>query len=155
MAIYKEIKGNELYLYMNGKLIFKRWLDRGHSKVFDVIAYDKYTFMSIRDLQDENPMDLFPVNAKLTLLKTESGGRQTGIKNGYRASHVFENKEGKKFETYIGDVVFDKDTTIEPGETKEVTIRFLLHQYIEGYLDKGNKWMIHEGGICVGHCEVV
>ena len=48
--IFKEItKDNELYLYMNGKLIFKRWLNTGYSKVFDVTAYDKYTLKSIRD----------------------------------------------------------------------------------------------------------
>jgi hypothetical protein len=55
MAILKKIENNELYLYMNGKLIYKRWLDTGVSKVFDVMAYDKYTLTSIRDLGDENP----------------------------------------------------------------------------------------------------
>lgn len=48
MAFFKEIKKDELYLYMNGKLIYKRWLKTGQSKVFDVMAYDKYTLMSIR-----------------------------------------------------------------------------------------------------------
>jgi hypothetical protein len=50
MSFHKEIKGNELYLYMNGALIYKRWLDTGDSKVFDVIAYDKYTFVSLSDI---------------------------------------------------------------------------------------------------------
>ncbi len=49
MAYRKEIKGDELYLYMNGKLIYKRWLKTGQSKVFDVMAYDKYTLLSIQD----------------------------------------------------------------------------------------------------------
>lgn len=49
MAYYKEIKGDELYLYMNGELIYKRWLKTGQSKVFDIMAYDKYTAKSIRD----------------------------------------------------------------------------------------------------------
>ncbi|WP_316789605.1 hypothetical protein [Pedobacter frigoris] len=51
MAIFKKADGKELYLYMNGNLIYKRWLDTGQSKVFDVMAYDKYTLMSIRDLE--------------------------------------------------------------------------------------------------------
>lgn len=41
MLIHKEVKDRELYVYMNGKLIYKRWLDTGASKVFDVMAYNK------------------------------------------------------------------------------------------------------------------
>jgi hypothetical protein len=52
----KEIHGKELYLY-NGKgdLIFKRWLDQNRSVVFDVMAYDKATLVSITDkmLEDD------------------------------------------------------------------------------------------------------
>lgn len=53
MMIKKEIKDdNELYLYFNGKLIYKRWLNLGYSKVFDKMAYGKDTFVSI--IEDEN-----------------------------------------------------------------------------------------------------
>ena len=46
----KEIHGNELYLYnAKGELIFKRWLDQNRSVVFDVMAYDKATLVSISD----------------------------------------------------------------------------------------------------------
>lgn len=56
MAIFKKTtKHNELYLYMNGNLIYKRWLDTGQSKVFDVMAYDKYTLTSIYDLARSIP----------------------------------------------------------------------------------------------------
>jgi len=49
----KEIKNdNELYLYFNDKLIYKRWLDQGYSKVFDRFAYGKDTFITITE--DEN-----------------------------------------------------------------------------------------------------
>jgi hypothetical protein len=50
MSIFKEVtENNELYLYMNGKLIYKKWLLTGQSKVFDVMAYDKYTLKSITE----------------------------------------------------------------------------------------------------------
>ena len=40
LIITKEItKDNERYLYMNGELIYKRWLNTGQSKVFDAMAY--------------------------------------------------------------------------------------------------------------------
>lgn len=46
----KEIHGNELYLFNGkGELIFKRWLDQNRSVVFDVMAYDKQTLVSITD----------------------------------------------------------------------------------------------------------
>ncbi|WP_297695186.1 hypothetical protein [uncultured Eudoraea sp.] len=49
MAFKKETKDNEIYVYMNGKLIYKKWLDTGASKVFDLQAYDKFTLKSIKD----------------------------------------------------------------------------------------------------------
>ncbi|NMH88729.1 hypothetical protein [Flavivirga algicola] len=49
MVFTKEIKGNELYVYANGKLIYKRWLDTGQSFIFDKLAYNKYTLVSIKD----------------------------------------------------------------------------------------------------------
>ncbi len=50
MSIFKEVTvNNELYLYMNGKLIYKKWLLTGQSKVFDVMAYDKFTLKSITE----------------------------------------------------------------------------------------------------------
>jgi hypothetical protein len=47
----KEIHGNELYLFnAKGELIFKRWLDRGYSKVFTPFPYGKNdTYVSITD----------------------------------------------------------------------------------------------------------
>lgn len=52
MDIRKEIsEHNELYVWMNGKLIYTRWIDQGYSKVFDKIAYGKDTFVSI--IEDE------------------------------------------------------------------------------------------------------
>jgi len=53
VIVRKEIKGdNELYLYFNDKLIYKRWLNHGYSKLFDKMAYGKDTFVSI--IEDEN-----------------------------------------------------------------------------------------------------
>ncbi len=46
--IHKIIIDNQLYLYMNGKLIHKRWLLKGQSYVFDLILYVKRTLKSIK-----------------------------------------------------------------------------------------------------------
>lgn len=156
MAILKKIEGHELYLYMNGNLIYKRWLNTGQSMVFDVMAYDKYTLTSIRDLEYENPGGLISIKAKLKLKPTEEGGRQTGIISGYRPNHVFEyNDEGQLLQTFIGEIIFDRESTIEPGEEREVTVRFLMNQPIEKYLDKGHIWWIHEGQRQIGQAEII
>ena len=156
MAILKKVEGNELYLYMNGNLIYKRWLDTGQSKVFDIIAYDKYTLTSIRDLEYENSGGLLSINAKLKLKTYEEGGRQTGFISGYRPDHVFEyNDNGQLLQAYIGDIIFEGKPTIEPGEERQVTVRFLINQPIEKYLDKGQIWWIHEGQIQIGQAEII
>jgi len=156
MAILKKIEGNELYLYMNGSLIYKRWLDTGQSKVFDVMAYDKYTLTSIRDLEYENPGELISIRAKLTMKRAEDGGRLNGFIYGYRPNHVFEyNDQGKPLQTYIGDIIFEGQSTIEPGETREVLVRFLINQPIEKYLYKGKIWWIHDGGKIVGEAQII
>ena len=49
MAFNKGIKDNQLYVYMNSKLIYKRWLATGQSMVFDKMAYTKYTLKSITE----------------------------------------------------------------------------------------------------------
>ncbi|SHE65566.1 hypothetical protein [Pedobacter caeni] len=157
MAIFiKKTAHNELYLYMNGSLIYKRWLDTGASKVFDVMAYDKYTLTSIYDLAKENsPSDLIIVSAEIRLKTTEDGGRKTGFISGYRPNHVFEyDKDGSFLQTFIGDIIFKDQSTIEPGETKMVTVRFLLNQAIEKYLKVGQKWWIHEGPTLIGEGEI-
>lgn len=156
MIITKKItKDNELYLYMNGKCIYKRWLDGGYSKVFDVMAYDSYTYASYTDIELENTENLIHVRANLKMKSTEEGGRQTGFHCGYRPNHVFEYKNGKMLNTFIGDIQFNHTDLFMPGETHEVTVRFLLHLPIERYLNIGRKWWIHEANKVLGEAEIL
>jgi hypothetical protein len=155
MAIFKKIENDELYIYMNGSLIYKRWLKTGQSKVFDVMAYDKYTQTSIRDLVYDHPQGLIPITAKLKLRTTFAGGHQTSIISGYRPNHVFEySADGQLLQTYVGDIIFE-GPNIEPGEERIVTVRFLINQPIEQYLDKGRIWWIHEAARVIGEAEII
>jgi hypothetical protein len=153
--LHKEIKGDELYLYMDGKLIYKRWLKTGVSKVFDLFTYDKYTLTSIQDLQFENEAQKISIKAKLKLKPTFDGGRKTGIKSGYRPNHVFEYRIDGKLYAYMGEIIFDNYETIEPGEEKVVTVNFHVTQPVEEYLNKGRKWFIHEGPKQIGEAEIL
>jgi hypothetical protein len=42
------IKNNQEYLFMKCKLIYKKCLNTGQSLVFDIMAYDKNTLVSIK-----------------------------------------------------------------------------------------------------------
>jgi hypothetical protein len=51
----KEIVDNQLYLYNGkGELIFKRWIDKESSIVFDVMPYGKNTLVSITEDKKED-----------------------------------------------------------------------------------------------------
>ncbi len=150
MSIYKEIKGNELYLYMNGKLIYKRWLDTGQSNVFDVMAYNKYTLTSLRDQKFERMDNLF-VKARLKL----NDHRKTGFKTGFRPNHVFEYYPDGIVRTFIGEIRFEGDRLFMPGEEAIVTVCFLLSLPIEQYIQVGQRWFIHEGLNKIGDAEIL
>jgi translation elongation factor EF-Tu-like GTPase len=100
--------------------------------------------------------DLVIVKAKITMKTTEEGGRQSGFKSGYRPNHVFEiPKNLKNLRTYIGDIQFDDQDLIEPGETKIVTVRFLKVPEIEKYILVGQKWFINEAARTLGIGEIL
>jgi hypothetical protein len=155
MAIIKEIKGNELYLWMNGNLIYKRWLDTGQSKVFDVMAYDKYTHTSFVDLDLSKSPEIVSVLARLKMKKTEEGGRNRGFYSGYRPNHIFEYRKGRISNTYLGEIILKEEGQINPGEEKIVIVNFLFHLSIEKYLNLGRKWYLHEGINLVGEAEML
>ena len=100
--------------------------------------------------------DLIIVKAKITMKTTEDGGRISGFKSGYRPNHVFELPDNlKNLRTYIGDIRFDDQQLIEPGETKIVTVRFLKNPEIEKYINVGQKWFINEAARTLGFGEIL
>jgi translation elongation factor EF-Tu-like GTPase len=100
--------------------------------------------------------DLIIVKAKITMKTTEDGGRQSGFTSGYRPNHVFELPDDlRNIKTYIGDIQFDDQKLIEPGETKIVTVRFLKTSDIEKYMHVGQKWFINEAARTLGYGEIL
>lgn len=128
MKTYKKIENNELYVYQNGILIYKKWLETGYSKVFDLVAYDKYTLVSYNDTTYKSANSLIVVEAELELKPTVEGGRKTGFISGFRPNHVFEHKPEEVLQTFIGDIIFNDWYTIEPGEKKMQQSDFLTPQ---------------------------
>ena len=100
--------------------------------------------------------DLIIVKAKITMKTTAEGGRQHGFKSGYRPNHVFELQANlQNLTTYIGDIQFDDQELIEPGETKVVTVRFLKIPQVEKYIKVGQKWFINEAARTLGYGEIL
>lgn len=157
MNIRKEIKDdNEFYLWFDGQLIFKKWLNQGYSKVFDRGAWGKYTDYSITDFDLEETPPFFEVKSQLHLFQTTEGGRSKAIENGYRPDHVFEYEETGSFKyAFIGDIQLDGLGKLKPGEEANVTVRFLTHQPIEQHLEIGKRWWIHEGERKIGVATIV
>jgi hypothetical protein len=72
------------------------------------------------------------------------------------SNHVFELPEDlKNLKTYIGDIQFDDQELIDPGETKIVTVRFLKIAEVEKYIVVGQKWFINEAAKTLGFGEIV
>lgn len=100
--------------------------------------------------------DLIIVRAIISMKKTEEGGRKTGFKAGYRPNHVFEMPVGSDMlKAYVGDIQFEDQEYIEPGEIKVVTVRFLNQPAIEKYMNVGQKWFINEGARTLGEGEIL
>ena len=96
-------------------------------------------------------LDIIEVKASLTLYSTKDGGRNTGIKSGYRPNHVFEYEDNSNQykTTYIGQIEFDKSLVL-PSETHCVKVIFLKHRNIKDFIEVGRVWWIHEGDVKVG-----
>jgi hypothetical protein len=95
------------------------------------------------------------VRAKLRLKTTAEGGRQNGIKTGYRPNHVFEYVNDKWKSGWIGEITFDETEWIQLGEDRIVTVRFISNTEFEKYMYPGRRWWLHEGLKLVGEAEII
>jgi len=100
--------------------------------------------------------DLIIVKARLTMKTTQDGGRQSGFRPGYRPNHVFELPDDlRNLRTFIGDIQFDDQELVEPGETKVVTVRFLKIPGLDKFINVGQKWYINEAARTLGFGEIL
>jgi translation elongation factor EF-Tu-like GTPase len=97
----------------------------------------------------------FKVRAQLTLLNTEKGGRKTGIKTNYRPNHVFEYEKGNFKQTYMGQITFDQQEWIMPGESAIVNVEFIDMLDVKRFIEVGRKWWIHEVSKQLGEATIL
>lgn len=100
---------------------------------------------------DERPS--VDVRASLTLLPETLHGRRSDPQVRCRPSHNFGPPEGREF--FVGQVEFDSATTIEPGQTREVLVRFIDGPGLQEQLRPGRSWRVQEGLTLVATASVI
>ena len=96
---------------------------------------------------------LIIVKARLQLKTTADGGRATPFLSGYRPNHVFEVTNPLR--TFIGDILLDDRELLYPGESADVTVRFLPVPEILRFMKAGRHWYINEANKNIGQAEIM
>ena len=90
------------------------------------------------------------IEAKVTFIPTEDGGRDAPFYNGYKPNHlVKEDYLTSGSHTYIGK------EEVTPGETVEAYIKFLAPEEYPGCLWEGKVINVQEGSRVVGFAKVI
>lgn len=108
---------------------------------------------SFRDLLYAEQRPALNVRASLTLLPETSRGRRSDSQVRWRPNHNFGPPDGRDF--YIGQVEFDDVSTVEPGQTRNVVVRFLDGPGLTEQLVPGRSWRIQEGHVLVATATVI
>ena len=90
------------------------------------------------------------VEAQITFLSTEAGGRATPAASGYRPHHrVLPDYQTSGTHDYIGT------RTLSPGGSALATITFITPEAYPHSLDAGDVIEIAEGSRIIGHARIV
>ncbi len=103
------------------------------------------TFYDVLETVSDAPL---LVEAEISLLPHEKGGRKTPITANYRPNHNFGNSENRVF--YIGQLEIAEDEWLHPGESRILVVTFLDAKGLREKLHKGVEWLIQEGSHVVG-----
>lgn len=111
-----------------------------------------YSFSDNLDVINDKPIKIM---AKVSLFATEEGGRHTPVVGGvaFRPNHDFGDPESRSF--YIGQINFEKDYLVSPGEERTVEIIFLNVRGLKDLRQVGVEWRIQEGPTLIAMGEVL
>ncbi len=88
------------------------------------------------------------IEAELTLLPTEHGGRHLPVSSGYRPQFYYSGHDWDAVHTYV-DV-----TEARPGDTVTVRLSFLSPEAHAGRIFAGMPFLVREGNRVVGYGRV-
>ena len=104
-------------------------------------------------MKNSDEMHDILVEAIIFMLPTEESGRKTGITSGYRPNHNFFGPENT--EMRFGEVTFEENAWIQPGETKRAIVHFIIPDGYQIDFQPGLTWLIQEGSHHVGNGTVL
>jgi len=109
-----------------------------------------YAFTDILEPAGDRPIRIL---ARVSLLRTEDGGRKGPFTKSYRPNHNFGGPDDRIF--YVGQIEVPDGTWVYPGETRELEIAFLNVSGLSALLRVGRTWRIQEGPKHVATGEVL
>ena len=109
-----------------------------------------FTFTDVIEPAGDKPLRVL---ARISVVRTEDGGRKGPFTHHYRPNHNFGGPTDRTF--YIGQVEIPEGMWVHPGETRDLEITFLNVRGLSALLQVGRKWRIQEGGRHVANAEVL
>ena len=89
------------------------------------------------------------IEAEITFLTTEEGGRQTPAFSGYRPQFYYDGQDWDAIQHYVGVI-----EPVYPGQTVTAHVSFLSPQHHVGKLYPGKEFLVREGQHVVGRGKV-
>lgn len=102
-------------------------------------------FYDVLDTVSDEPL---LVEAEISLLATNDGGRKSPITEKYRPNHNFDESNNCVF--YIGQIELKKGEWLYPSESRLLLVTFLDSKGLREKLEIGKEWRIQEGSHIVG-----
>ena len=99
-----------------------------------------FAFTDVLEPAGDKPIRVL---ARISVLKTEDGGRKGPFTRSYRPNHNFGAPSDRVF--YIGQVEVSEGTWVHPGETRDLVVTFLNVQGLSELVQVGRIWRIQEG----------
>lgn len=109
---------------------------------------EAFTFVDVLD-----PGPSIRVLARISVLRTEDGGRKGPFTGHYRPNHNFGGPADRVF--YVGQVEVPEGTWVHPGETRDLVVSFLNGRGLPELLQVGRSWRIQEGPKLVATASVL
>jgi len=108
------------------------------------------TIFTFTDLMNSDSSEPRIIEAEITLLAPENGGRKSPVYGEYsfRPNHNFGDINNRCF--YIGQIELDEKDVFLPGETKTLMVTFIDGKGLEELLTVGREWSIQRGSDVIG-----
>ena len=88
------------------------------------------------------------IEAKITFLTTEEGGRKTPAYSGYRPQFYYDGHDWDAIQNYVGV------SEVYPGQTVTAQLSFLTPECQIGKLYPGKDFLVREGQRIVAHGKI-